>query len=88
MPTLNPDGFEESTLGFITTGIPSFIAGLGSRQMILWKDRQLRSFQIIFYYLLQLEAPIERQLGGSQPQLPQLDGYQAELERQFRSEEK
>ena len=30
MPTLNPDGFEESTFGFITTGIPSFIAGLGS----------------------------------------------------------
>ena len=31
MPTLNPDGFEESTLGFIT-GIPNFIAGRGSRQ--------------------------------------------------------
>ena len=32
MPTLNPDGFEESTFGFITTGIPSFLAGRGSRQ--------------------------------------------------------
>ena len=36
----------------------------------------------------QLEASIECQFGGPQPELPLMDGYQAELERQSRFEGK